>query len=222
MTSPSPRPRTPAPGPPPIVLTVANLKGGAGKTTTAVFCAHVLHERGRHVLLVDADPQCSALTWSELAGFPFHTVAKPSKRLHAELPSLIAGRWDAVVIDTPPRDDQVAIVASALRASSHRLVPCAPTGMEVERLRRLAEVLDDADTLRATGEPEPATAVLLNRTVPHAAMTVVYREQMRRDGWRVLAAAVGRLERFAQAYGEPVERATESSYGDAVTELVCA
>jgi len=43
-----------------IVLAVVNLNGGTGKTTTAAFVAHALHEQGRHVLVVDADPQGSA------------------------------------------------------------------------------------------------------------------------------------------------------------------
>lgn len=41
-------------------LVFANRKGGCGKTTTAVNVAHALAERGRRVLLLDADPQAHA------------------------------------------------------------------------------------------------------------------------------------------------------------------
>ena len=47
-------------------ITVANVKGGVGKTTTAMFLAAGLARHGR-TLLVDADPKGSALRWSEQA-----------------------------------------------------------------------------------------------------------------------------------------------------------
>ena len=50
-----------------LSLALANLKPGTGKTTSAVWLAHVFARAGNSVLLVDADPSGSALEWSDLA-----------------------------------------------------------------------------------------------------------------------------------------------------------
>ncbi len=101
-------------------LAVVNLKGGTGKTTVAVYLAAALNPRGR-TLLVDADPQRSALAWSETAGgFPFPVISLPTRDLHRRLPQLWEG-YAHVVIDTPPGDP--GIVQSALLACERALIP---------------------------------------------------------------------------------------------------
>jgi chromosome partitioning protein len=206
------------------VLAVVNRKGGTSKTTTAVFLAHALHEQGRTVLLVDADPQASALNWSETAaavggqGFPFPVIALPTRELHKQLPDVIGNRFEAVVIDTPPLEERAGIVASALRLATLAVVPLAPTPIEYQRLMQVREVVDDSASFRQDGNPVPV-AVLFTRVIPRATSTQVYREQAAEDGFFCFETAVGRLERFAQAFGDPVQDVTDTAYGDVATEL---
>lgn len=202
-----------------IVIAVVNLKGGSTKTTTAAFVAHALHESGLRVLGVDADGENeSLLAWQELGDWPFPVIGMPVPNLHKQLAGIIGDRYDAVVIDTPPVKERHGIVLSAARIATHVLCPLAPTGMEYERLPAVRQLVEEATEYR-DGDG-PVLAVILTRTVPNAASTKVYRELIEEAGVTVLAPTVGRLERFAQAYGAPITDALSCAYGYGVTELL--
>src|SRR5512143_3670962 len=103
-------------------ITVANLKGGVGKTVSAVCVASLLHELAP-TTLVDTDPQGSALVLADAAGLPFATQAPPApylRDLPHRLGSLAGGGAD-VVSDTPPGG--MSIVRSALCGADTVLVP---------------------------------------------------------------------------------------------------
>ncbi|OBJ73862.1 ParA family protein [Mycobacterium sp. 1274756.6] len=201
-----------------LVIVVANLKGGSGKTTTAAFVLHALAEAGLSVLGVDADAENeSLLGWSEAGEWSLPVIGMPVADLHRKLPGIVGDRYEAVVIDTPPMQERRGVVASAIRLATHVLVPLAPTGMEYARMPAIRELVDDAAALAAT---PPELAVVLTRTVPNAASTEVYRQLLTDDGVHVLDPTVGRLERYAQAYGLPITAASASAYGDIAAELL--
>lgn len=207
-----------------ITLAVVNLKGGTTKTTTAVHLAHALHERGRSVVLVDSDPQGSALRWCELAEepFPFPVMGLPTKTFYKQLPDLVRGRFETVVVDTPPMEEQAGIVNSVLRVATLALCPMAPSPAEYDRLDAVRTATEDVASLRADGEVVPL-AVLLTRTVPNAASTATWRNRIEADGVWCLKAHIGRLERFSQSYGDNLSRVSATTaYGDALTELEAA
>lgn len=203
-----------------MIITVSNLKGGSTKTTTAAFLAHALAEQGKRVLVVDADPQASITRWAEMADWTIPVRGMATGRLHVPGVGvdLEAGGHDVVVIDTPPTEKERGIVESAIRAATHVLVPLAPTSAEVERMPVVREMIDDLAHLGRHAAP-PQAAALFTRTNARAVANTEYRELLEAEGWRVLRSHVGQLQRFAQAFGGPIERASATAYGDALAEL---
>lgn len=203
-----------------MIITVSNLKGGSTKTTTVAFLAHALAEQGRRVLIVDADPQASITRWAEMADWAIPVRGMPSGRLHVPGVGvdMEASGHDVVVIDTPPTEKERGIVESAIRAATHVLVPLAPTSAEVERMPVVREMIDDLAHLGRHAAP-PEAAAMFTRTNARAVANTEYRELLESEGWRVLRAHVGQLQRFAQSFGGPIERASASAYGDALAEM---
>ena len=79
------------------ILTVTGYKGGVGKSTTAIHLSTFLSEIG-DVVLVDGDPNRTAIAWADRGHLPF-TVADERKAMKT-----VQGR-DWIVIDTPARPD---------------------------------------------------------------------------------------------------------------------
>jgi len=193
-----------------LSLALANLKPGTGKTTSAVWLAHVFAQAGNNVLLVDADPSGSALEWSDLAAmdpatppeaaFPFRIVALPSRELHRRLPE-IAGTDDVVIIDAPQLEDHAGIARSALRYADEILIPCAPTPIEINRTSPVREEISEIEAVR---DRPPRSAILLNRFITRAHSTADAREALVGLGYDVLGTAVPRLEVYAQSFGMPI------------------
>lgn len=177
-------------------IAVVNLKGGVGKTTTAVYLAHLLAGR-EPTVLVDTDPQGSALAWGEAAGsFPFRVVAPPApylRDLARRLPELTAG-CGATLIDTPPGHPD--IVRSAALAAAVVLVPVSPFAMDLDRL---AATIDLLATLPRPDSPE--VRVLLTNTRLGTNSLLAARAALETLGIPILRAGVPRRESIGNSFG---------------------
>ena len=141
----------------PYVIAVANQKGGCGKTTISVNLAACFGRAGYRVLLVDADPQASAMQWrnnKEDSALPFHIQPYPFPTIHKELPTQFeqAG-YDVVLIDCPPGaaaggDRKADITRSALLASHAVLMPVRPTPLDYQAAAIILPLLQDVSFLR--------------------------------------------------------------------------
>jgi chromosome partitioning protein len=114
-----------------VNLVVSNLKGGVGKTTTAVFLAAAAAAKGHDpVVLIDADRQASAAEWLEERPIEgVEIVEAPSERTLARA---MRSHDGVGVVDTPPGDER--LVQSALATADAVVIPTRAGGVEFTRV----------------------------------------------------------------------------------------
>ncbi len=154
-----------------MIVALLNQKGGVGKTTLALHLAGEWARRGQRVTLVDADPQGSALDWSqqrvrEGGSRLFGVVGLARDTLHREAPE-IARNVDHVIIDGPPR--VAALMRSALLAADLVLIPVQPSPFDGWASAEILSLLAEAKIYR----PQLAARFVLNRC---GARTIIARE----------------------------------------------
>ena len=149
----------------PKVIAILNQKGGVGKTTLAVHLATALARKKRGVLLLDSDPQASALDWAAARrGEPlFPVVGLPKASIHKELPAL-ASNFELVIIDGPPRVYDVA--RSAIMASDLVLVPVQPSPYDVWAAKEIIDLMNEASVYK----PSLQKAFVINRKIVNTAI----------------------------------------------------
>ncbi|RWC38222.1 MAG: cobyrinic acid a,c-diamide synthase [Mesorhizobium sp.] len=180
-----------------MIVALLNQKGGVGKTTIALHLAGEWVKRGQRVTLIDADPQGSALDWSQQRAresLPrlFGVVGLARDTLHREAPE-IAGDVDHVIIDGPPR--VAGLMRSALLAADLVLIPVQPSPFDGWASAEMLSLLGEARIYR----PQLVARFVLNRC---GARTIIARETgetLVDHDPPLLAARIGQRVAFADA-----------------------
>ena len=112
------------------VITFANAKGGAGKTTAALILATELAAQGYRITILDADPQRWITSWHELSGVQ-RNLSVISEVSMGSLQSHIRenrDQTDYFIIDLAGARD--ALVATAIGLSDHVMIPIQGCAMD--------------------------------------------------------------------------------------------
>lgn len=129
-----------------MIITIANSKGGVGKSTLAVHLAAWLYEQGCRVTLADCDTQQSSSEWVREAvpGVKAVRLDNPDIILN-ELPTLNQDS-DFVIADGP--GSQTETSRALLLRADLAIVPCKASMLEIRALAKATEVLRQAQDIR--------------------------------------------------------------------------
>lgn len=117
-----------------MIISLTQFKGGVGKTTSAI-CLATLFSRTGKTLLIDSDPNRSAVLWSRKGLLPFTTCTE------AEAPKLLmGGGFEHTIIDTPARPgaDEIAAIA---KGCDLLICPTTPDPLSLAALLQLTQEL---------------------------------------------------------------------------------
>ncbi|MGF7163078.1 chromosome partitioning protein [Rhodoligotrophos appendicifer] len=178
------------------IITLAQQKGGSGKTTIAAHLAVAFHLQGLRVAIVDVDPQGSLGEWFEArerrmaddAGLSFRTASGWGARRAARA---LARDFDIVVVDTPPKSDVEA--KSAIETANLVVVPIQPTHVDLWATK---------PTLDLIGQVQVPSLLILNRVLSRVSLTGEMAAAMAEFGHPAASNTIGNRVGFAASMGE--------------------
>ena len=169
-----------------MIITIAQQKGGSGKTTVAAHLAVAFSRAGKSVAILDIDPQGSLGAWFERreaamgegeTGFEFRTASGWGSRREARQ---LARGHDIVVIDTPPKSD--LDLRPAIEVADLVIVPLQPTPVDLWATD---------PTLQMIAKEEKRCLLVINRAVQRALLTAEIAGRVDELGHRVARTWIG-------------------------------
>jgi chromosome partitioning protein len=168
------------------VITVAQQKGGAGKSTLATHLAVAFAQMGYSTMLFDTDPQGTSSHWhAQRKTDDIGLLATSGWRFTRDL-AMAREANDVIIVDTAPHAEMDIKVST--RAADLILIPCQPSPADIWAMKETYNTV--------SGEGRQAM-VVLNRTVNRANITQDVREKLAAMEIPVAETEIGNRVLFA-------------------------
>lgn len=175
------------------IITVATMKGGSGKSTVASCLAVYWHLKGRHPVLVDADPQRSIMRLAARErGLGGVSVVEDSTDDASKTARRLANDSGLVIIDTPGFRSKTTL--DCVAAADFLLVPVKPSPFDVDRMLDTLGILTD----RGDGR-QPLFRCLLTQTTRDSVIARHIRSELAEAGLPVLTSEMTNRVAYPEA-----------------------
>lgn len=190
------------------VISFANPKGGAGKTTTALLLASELASKGAGVTIIDADPEKWISQWGALPGKPenIEIIGNVTEDTIVDLIDEASRRAQFVVVDL--EGTASLMVANAIGMSDLVVIPTQGSSMDAKGGAKTIKLIRNQE--RMARRPIPH-AVVLTRTSAAVASRALrnVQDQLARAGIEVFSTAIVERAAFRDLF----------DYGGSLSEL---
>jgi len=136
------------------IISFAHQKGGTGKTTLTMQLAGTLGKQEQKVLVIDTDPQATAIRWANSAPkpqpFPAEVIQfnNLGATVHQEIQQFL-NDYDYILIDCPPAISSEA-AQSALLVSDLVLIPLIPSPPDLWASVGIRTLINNATKINQT------------------------------------------------------------------------
>ena len=174
-----------------VVVAMASLKGGSGKTTVGLNLAVTAEEAGLRTVVIDVDPQQASAKWGDLravTGRSPSVISAMAARLPQALDSAAQLGANLVVIDTAAHAE--GILVSTIDAADIVLIPCRPTIVDLQYL---------SATVQLAALRRKNAAVVLNAVQPRTNDRFQAEDALTDMGMNLVPVTISNLVAYARA-----------------------